>query len=599
MQWLFRNRAERVASQRRVEAVRSEDRAATDTAASADIAQAGNAQVSTVQISSVRETINLLEADLSAMIGEVQRACVFVCDQAEDSAAASDKITQQSDTLVAQAGGASRDLTQLAAAIEQLARSSDDIGSQVQRADDLTGEANESATLAGRGVEGLKHSSTQIGQVLNLISTVARQTNLLALNATIEAARAGEAGRGFAVVASEVKKLSQETQKATEEISQKIEALQNDAADCFEAVQRITAVIKVLRPLFGSVAAAVGQQNSATAAVARNATETLRFAEAVSNGASDMRAAAVGANALGKSVGQRGKEVIWLADKLKMRVTMFLRQSEAGDRRQHDRLPCEIGVELRTGGGVLHGRTCDLSEGGALVQIDDAAPVAVGTILEAKFDGVGTTRVRIAGISSLGLHLNFSEMGPAVRAELERKLASIRDEHREIVARAIDVADDISRALEELIRQGRLTEESLFDNDYVAIEGTDPVQYRTKFLSALEEALPPIQEGLLASDARMVFCAAVDRNGYLPVHNRKYSSPQRPGETAWNIAHSRNRRIFDDRAGLAAARNVRPYIIQVYARDMGNGVTVMTQEIDAPIRVFGKHWGGFRSSYKL
>ncbi len=97
----------------------------------------------------------------------------------------------------------------------------------------------------------------------------------------------------------------------------------------------------------------------------------------------------------------------------------------------------------------------------------------------------------------------------------------------------------------------------------------------------------------------MVFCAAVDRNGYLPVHNRKYSFPQRPGEVVWNTVNSRNRRIFDDRAGLVAARNVRPYIIQVYARDMGNDVTVMMKEIDAPIRVSGKHWGGFRSAYKL
>jgi methyl-accepting chemotaxis protein len=83
------------------------------------------------------------------------------------------------------------------------------------------------------------------------------------------------------------------------------------------------------------------------------------------------------------------------------------------------------------------------------------------------------------------------------------------------------------------------------------------------------------------------------------VHNAKYSQPQRPGEKAWNTANSRNRRIFDDRAGLSAARNVRPYIIQIYPRDMGNGVTIMMQEIDAPIRVFGKHWGGFRSAYKL
>ena len=111
--------------------------------------------------------------------------------------------------------------------------------------------------------------------------------------------------------------------------------------------------------------------------------------------------------------------------------------------------------------------------------------------------------------------------------------------------------------------------------------------------------MPPIQEPLLANDARMVFCAAVDRNGYLPVHNRKYSLPQRPGEKAWNTANSRNRRIFDDRAGLASGRNVRPYIIQVYPRDMGNGVTVVMREIDAPIRVFGKHWGGFRTAYTL
>jgi hypothetical protein len=59
-----------------------------------------------------------------------------------------------------------------------------------------------------------------------------------------------------------------------------------------------------------------------------------------------------------------------------------------------------------------------------------------------------------------------------------------------------------------LIQQGKLTRESLFDNDYVAIEGSDPVQYVTKFLPALEDVLPPVQEALLAGDQRMVFCAA-------------------------------------------------------------------------------------------
>jgi methyl-accepting chemotaxis protein len=202
------------------------ERADETTAREPEPSQAPLAADRTVQVSSIRQTINLLESDLGAMIGAVHRARELVCREAEDSGAATDSITQKTESLVAQAGTASRDLTQLAAAIEELARSSDDIGYRVRQADDLTDQANESAALAGRGVEGLKQSSTQIGHVLSLISTVARQTNLLALNATIEAARAGEAGRGFAVVAAEVKKPSQETQKATEEISQKVDVLQ-------------------------------------------------------------------------------------------------------------------------------------------------------------------------------------------------------------------------------------------------------------------------------------------------------------------------------------------------------------------------------------
>ncbi len=82
------------------------------------------------------------------------------------------------------------------------------------------------------------------------------------------------------------------------------------------------------------------------------------------------------------------------------------------------------------------------------------------------------------------------------------------------------------------------------------------------------------------------------------MHNKKYSHPQRPGEPEWNTANSRNKRIFDDRAGLSAARNTRPYMIQYYPRDMGGGQIVMMWEIVAPIRVLGRHWGGFRMAYR-
>jgi methyl-accepting chemotaxis protein len=552
-----------------------------------------------IRTSNIRETINLLEADLGAMIREVHRACDLVCREAEDSAAATDGITDKTGSLIAQAKAAGQDLSQLAAAIDQLAVSSNNIGGQVRQADELTVEASESAAIAGRTVDGLKKSSTEINHVVALISSVARQTNLLALNATIEAARAGAAGRGFAVVASEVKMLSHETQKATEDISQKIQALQQDAASCYEAVQRITDVIKVIRPLFNAVASAVTQQNGATAEVARNANESLRFTDAVTHGAGEIGGAASSASTRGKSVAQYGRHLTALTEKLRIRMTIFLRQSEAGDRRRHDRLPCEIAVKLRTDAGVSTGRTADLSEGGTLIRVEQPQSITTGTILRTEIEGIGETRARLANTSSLGLHLEFLEMDAAVREKLEHKVTSIREENREIISQTINAANEVSQTLERLVEEKKITQNDLFDNNYALIEGTEPVQYRTLFLSALEDALRPIQERLLESDPRMVFCAVVDRNAYLPVHNRKYSHPQRPGETLWNTANSRNRRIFDDRTGLIAARNVRPYAIQFYPRDMGNGVTIVMREIDAPIRVFGKHWGGFRAAYKF
>ena len=93
------------------------------------------------------------------------------------------------------------------------------------------------------------------------------------------------------------------------------------------------------------------------------------------------------------------------------------------------------------------------------------------------------------------------------------------------------------------------------------------------------------------------FCAALDRNGFLPTHNLVYSKPQ-GDDPVWNAANCRNKRIFDDRAGITAARSTRPFVVQAYARDMGGGKIVMMQEVDAPLRIFGRHWGGLRTAYR-
>ena len=94
------------------------------------------------------------------------------------------------------------------------------------------------------------------------------------------------------------------------------------------------------------------------------------------------------------------------------------------------------------------------------------------------------------------------------------------------------------------------------------------------------------------------FCACVDVNGYLPTHNLKFGKPQGK-DPDWNAANSRNRRIFDDRVGLAAGRNTKPYLLQIYRRDMGGGRFVLMKDVSAPITVRGRHWGGVRLAYRV
>ncbi|MBS0122970.1 methyl-accepting chemotaxis protein [Thetidibacter halocola] len=161
-----------------------------------------------------------------------------------------------------------------------------------------------------------------------------------------------------------------------------------------------------------------------------------------------------------------------------------------------------------------------------------------------------------------------------------------------------DLAGQIVLAFEDAIARGRITPSQLFDTTYRPIPGSDPQQVRTAFTDLTDALLPPIQEPVLHRDPRVVFCAAVDRNGFLPTHNRKFSQPQ-GNDPVWNAANCRNRRIFDDRVGLKAGRNERPFLLQVYRRDMGGGTFVMMKDLSAPIRVQGRHWGGLRLAYRL
>jgi methyl-accepting chemotaxis protein len=120
----------------------------------------------------------------------------------------------------------------------------------------------------------------------------------------------------------------------------------------------------------------------------------------------------------------------------------------------------------------------------------------------------------------------------------------------------------------------------------------------TGFVAMTDRLLPPIQEPVLDFDSRIAFCAAVDRNGFLPTHNLKYGQPQGP-DPVWNAANCRNRRMFNDRTGLGAGRNTQPFLLQTYRRDMGGGTFALMKDCSAPIFVRGRHWGGLRIAFKV
>jgi methyl-accepting chemotaxis protein len=161
---------------------------------------------------------------------------------------------------------------------------------------------------------------------------------------------------------------------------------------------------------------------------------------------------------------------------------------------------------------------------------------------------------------------------------------------------AVAAAAEVSGLFEDAIARGAIGAAALFDERYRPVPGSDPPQYLTEFVALTDELLPPLQESLLAWSPRVAFCACVDRNGFLPTHNLKYSKPQGP-DPAWNASNCRNRRLFQDRAGKAAAANRKPFLVQTYRRDMGGGHFVVLKEVDAPVTVGGRHWGNVRLAY--
>lgn len=428
------------------------------------------------------------------------------------------------------------------------------------------------ADVAARLLGGDALREERLGEAVEAgINTVVREVAATALNVALAAVRAGAGVRGFRDVAQDVEDLARALRSAWETIDPSVEALEDEAAEAASLAADLR-----------RIAADVKQRSAALGAPRRVSPELVREALDPIDRAAE--AAGLAATAVAEACCRMAERV----DAVVETLFVVVRETKLGDRRGSTRIAFETGCRLMTVGAAYAGRTVDLSETGALIRLNDVPDLRRGQPVTLALRDIGAISGTVVGVSGHGAHVSFDlghGVNAAARPALIAALAATTERNEVLIARAGAFAASIGEAFDEGVARGEIDLAELMAERGAREQADGAAHMGAAAIAFVENTLSAVLSARLAEGDGIVYALVMDRSGDLMTQAAPATGLGMPGARA--VAHSPA-----TAASRRAARNLRPFLVQLCERDLGDrGAPRMVKAVSVPVFVGGRHWG--------